>query len=61
MKIVFFLMFCFLDPQTNNMECEALDTGMSGMDCINALIANEPMNGDGILSCEIDYAGTYQD
>ncbi len=60
MEYVFVLMLTVLGHEENVLH--AVDTGMTGSDCIQRLIEVEqnlsPILGDSyILSCEIDYAG----
>ena len=60
MEYVFVLMLTVLGP--NEDVLHAVDTGMTGSDCIQRLIEVEqnlsPILGDSyILSCEIDHEG----
>jgi hypothetical protein len=60
MEYVFVLMLTVIGHEENVLH--AVDTGMTGSDCIQRLIEVEqnlsPILGDSyILSCEIDYAG----
>ena len=54
----FILLLTLWTAESAHPDVYVLDSGMSGMDCIEAMIAteSEAVELRGILSCEFDYA-----